>query len=78
MSSQLRKKSPLKVIGPPRSVPAADPGLREMMIREAAYYRAERRGFLAGHELEDWLAAEQEVDHWFATRGAPQRYGPAP
>lgn len=45
------------------------------MIREAAYYRAERRGFTAGHELEDWLAAEEEVDRWFATRGAPRRYG---
>jgi len=32
------------------------------MIAEAAYLRAERRGFLAGHEEEDWLAAEKEVD----------------
>jgi Protein of unknown function (DUF2934) len=30
-------------------------------IRLAAYYRAERRGFVNGHELEDWLAAEAEV-----------------
>jgi hypothetical protein len=30
-------------------------------IRLAAYYRAERRGFVSGHELEDWLAAEAEV-----------------
>ncbi len=27
----------------------------------AAYYRAERRGFAAGHELSDWLEAEREV-----------------
>jgi hypothetical protein len=32
------------------------------MIAEAAYFRAERHGFTPGHELEDWLAAEQEVD----------------
>ncbi|HUL47692.1 MAG TPA: DUF2934 domain-containing protein [Steroidobacteraceae bacterium] len=32
------------------------------MIAEAAYLRAERRGFAAGHETEDWLAAEVEVD----------------
>ena len=32
------------------------------MIAENAYYRAERRGFLPGHEMEDWLAAEREVD----------------
>jgi hypothetical protein len=35
---------------------------REQLIAEAAYYRAERRGFQPGHELEDWLAAEAEVD----------------
>jgi hypothetical protein len=31
------------------------------LIAKAAYFRAERRGFKAGHELEDWLAAEVEV-----------------
>ena len=31
-------------------------------IAEAAYFRAERRGFAPGHELEDWLAAEDEVE----------------
>lgn len=31
------------------------------IIAEAAYFRAEKRGFEAGHELEDWLAAEQDV-----------------
>lgn len=32
------------------------------MIAEGAYFRAQRRHFLPGHELEDWLAAEAEVD----------------
>jgi len=31
------------------------------MIANSAYFRAQRRGFAPGHELEDWLAAEQEV-----------------
>lgn len=31
------------------------------MIAQAAYYRAERRGFATGHELDDWLAAEMEI-----------------
>lgn len=31
------------------------------MIREAAYYRAERRGFAPGLEAEDWAQAEAEV-----------------
>src|ERR1700745_2470574 len=35
--------------------------LRRAMTAEAAYYLAERRGFKAGHELEDWLAAEAEI-----------------
>jgi hypothetical protein len=34
---------------------------REERIRMAAYFRAERRGFVRGYELEDWLAAEAEV-----------------
>jgi hypothetical protein len=35
--------------------------LRHAMIAEAAYYRAERRGFEPGRELEDWLAAEGDI-----------------
>lgn len=31
-------------------------------IAEAAYFHAERRGFTPGHELEDWLAGEAEVE----------------
>lgn len=43
------------------------------MIAEAAYLRAERRGFSAGGEEEDWLAAEKEVDALLsAGQGGPQ------
>jgi hypothetical protein len=35
---------------------------RRRLIAEAAYFRAERRGFQPGQELEDWLAAEIEID----------------
>jgi len=47
-----------------RPVPASliDQDVRRALIAQAAYYRAERRGFEAGHEAEDWLAAESEVD----------------
>jgi len=39
--------------------------LRHAMIAEAAYYRAQRRGFEPGHELEDWVTAEGEIqDLW--------------
>lgn len=30
-------------------------------IAEAAYFRAERRGFVRGRELDGWLAAETEI-----------------
>ena len=30
-------------------------------IAEAAYYRAEQRGFQPGFETDDWLAAEAEI-----------------
>jgi hypothetical protein len=35
---------------------------RRSMIERAAYLRAERRHFEAGHEVADWLAAEAEVN----------------
>jgi hypothetical protein len=35
---------------------------RRTLIAEAAYQRAQRRDFAPGHELEDWLEAEAEVD----------------
>lgn len=52
----------------PRGNPAPAPrgGLsseqREAMIREAAYFRYERRGHTHGSDLDDWLAAEAELD----------------
>jgi len=35
---------------------------RQALIAERAYLRAEGRGFSPGHETEDWLAAEVELD----------------
>lgn len=39
---------------------------RQALIARAAYLRAERRGFRAGHDLEDWFAGEAEVDQQLA------------
>jgi len=39
-----------------------DPEVRRQLVAAEAYFLAERRGFAAGHELEDWLAAEAAVD----------------
>ncbi|MCF6251985.1 MAG: DUF2934 domain-containing protein [Methylococcaceae bacterium] len=32
------------------------------MIAECAYYKAEKRGFTPGHELDDWLEAKHEIN----------------
>lgn len=42
---------------------------RIAMISDAAYFRAEQRAFAPGHELEDWVAAEREVDALLAAAG---------
>jgi hypothetical protein len=38
------------------------------MIRDAAYFRAQARGFAPGREIEDWLAAEQDVEDLIVRR----------
>ncbi|MFZ0258010.1 MAG: phasin family protein [Gammaproteobacteria bacterium] len=41
------------------------PEQRWRMIKEAAYYRAEKRGFLGDHLADDWVAAEAEIDEHY-------------
>jgi hypothetical protein len=65
-----RKPAPRKTLSQKAPAAGAAPGFgqftgpeqRAALIAEAAYFRAERRGFAPGHEVEDWLAAESEVD----------------
>lgn len=45
------------------------PNDRHALLAKAAYHRAEQRGFEPGHELEDWLAAEMELDQRLAGEG---------
>jgi len=54
---------------------AAKPDL-SALTAERAYFRAERRGFAPGHELEDWLAAEREVEALLSEQ--PPEVGAAP
>ena len=42
---------------------------RQQLIAEAAYHHAQARGFEPGHEVEDWLAAEAEVDARLSSEG---------
>lgn len=69
-SSKPDRKAPASV------APLIDPERRRALIAEAAYFRAERRGFAPGHEAEDWLAAEVEVDTAL-TVGVPSANTPA-
>lgn len=41
---------------------AVSPEQRQHMIAEAAYYRAEQRGFQGGNPQQDWLESEAEID----------------
>jgi hypothetical protein len=59
-SRQARARKSPPVVMPPGA--KITPEARRALIAEAAYLRAERRGFAPGHETEDWLAAEVEVD----------------
>jgi len=43
---------------------------REQLIAETAYRIAELRGFGCGHELDDWLEAEKQVDAMLAAATA--------
>jgi hypothetical protein len=58
--------NPLRFSLPPVRVSEEE---RCNMIARAAYFRAERRHFAPGQELEDWVAAEADVDRELAARG---------
>lgn len=41
----------------------------QKMVAERAYCKSEKRSFVGGHEMEDWLEAESEIKnqyfYWF-------------
>ena len=45
-----------------------DPDLRHRLVSEAAYASYVARGCVDGYDVEDWLAAEGEVDHLLVGR----------
>lgn len=62
-SAAAGRKSP-----PGKTAATISPEIRYQMIAEAAYLRAEQRGFNGGDPLDDWLTAEREVDLLLAER----------
>ena len=61
----------IPTLTPPRA--QLTPEARRALIAEAAYLRAERRGFAPGHETEDWLEAEAEVDSLLKVEQSPRQ-----
>lgn len=55
MSTEKNSDSKAKTSSQPIYLPDV-----EEKIAELAYYKAEKRNFSPGHELDDWLEAEQE------------------
>lgn len=51
---------------------------RQRMIAEAAYYRAEQRGFNDGDPVADWLQAEQEINNALLNHSAAQTSSRSP
>ena len=52
-----------------------EPEQRLAMICDAAYFLSERRGFGPGHELDDWLVAEGEIDRLLTASVPANRSG---
>ena len=64
MTSKIKKKT--KKITTSRKNPIlANPEIQQEMIAESAYFRSEKRGFVEGDPMEDWLAAEAEINTLF-------------
>jgi hypothetical protein len=65
VASQLTDKAVMAVLESTESraaVLAIDPEARRRLVAAEAYFLAERRGFAAGNEVQDWVAAEVAVD----------------
>lgn len=80
-ASAVKEQKPIIVAPPPQTLKEPEkpalkrpakapisPEERHRMIRDAAYYRAERRGFMGGDPRQDWLDAEDEIDQLLMKR----------
>lgn len=55
----MKNETPQNPHSAPKDVAADDHNREQIAI--AAYHKAAARGFVPGHEIEDWLAGEREV-----------------
>ncbi len=61
MTSKIKKKTK-KITNSRKNPILANPEIQQEMIAESAYFRSEKRGFVEGDPMEDWLAAEAEIN----------------
>lgn len=64
MPQTARRTTTKKPTRKPARTPAnkMNPEQRWRMVAEAAYYKAEKRGFQGGDSARDWIEAEAEID----------------
>ncbi len=66
MASKSKKPAKTKSVKPTAKVTSLEQPNneeeRQLMISEVAYYRAKYRGFKPGHEIEDWLEDEKQIE----------------
>lgn len=61
LTAKARPTNPNPVIGgESKYVPDDEDKVSRIAI--AAYYKAEARGYVPGHEVQDWLEAEAEIE----------------
>jgi len=60
-----KRATPVKKTTKRKAAVAIDADTRRGLVAAEAYFLAERRGFAAGGELGDWVAAEAAVDSRF-------------
>jgi len=61
------KRPPAEAGLPVAGAASTDPAQLQMMIAEAAFYISQARGFTPSQELDDWLAAEREIEQRLAS-----------
>ncbi len=57
-----KRATPVKKTAKRKSANGIDADTRRRLVAAEAYFLAERRGFAAGGEFDDWIAAEAAVD----------------
>lgn len=59
-ANKVEQAKPAVAAAPAKQTVSAE--ARARMIAEAAYYIAEKRGFIHGHHDADWAQAEKQID----------------